>query len=60
MEAPRNNSIANRRDFIAKGLKVSFNGNGFEKIVSKVTGIEKSLGIYELSQFTPAGTWYTI
>lgn len=33
-----------------------FGEDGFEKIVSKVADIEKSLGIYELSQFTPAGT----
>ena len=26
---------------------------GFEKIVDQVAGLEKTLGIYELSQFTP-------
>src|SRR6266702_2139296 len=31
-----------------------FGEDGFEKIVDKVAGIEKRLGIYELSQFTPA------
>jgi hemerythrin-like domain-containing protein len=30
-----------------------FGNDGFETIVNKVAGIEKSLGIYELSQFTP-------
>lgn len=30
-----------------------FGKDGFEMIVSKVEGIEKTLGIYELSQFTP-------
>jgi hemerythrin-like domain-containing protein len=30
-----------------------FGEDGFEKIVSRVTDIEKLLGIYELSQFTP-------
>jgi hemerythrin-like domain-containing protein len=30
-----------------------FGENGFEKMVEKVSGIEKSLGIYELAQFTP-------
>jgi len=30
-----------------------FGQDGFEKIVSQVAGIEKKLGIYELSQFTP-------
>ena len=30
-----------------------FGEDGFEKMVDKVAGIEKQLGIYELSQFTP-------
>ena len=30
-----------------------FGEDGFEKMVDKVSGIEKKLGIYELSQFTP-------
>jgi hemerythrin-like domain-containing protein len=30
-----------------------FGEDGFESMVGKVAGIEKSLGIYELSQFTP-------
>jgi hemerythrin-like domain-containing protein len=30
-----------------------FGEDGFEKMVDKVAGIEKELGIYELSQFTP-------
>lgn len=30
-----------------------FGNDGFETMVDKVSGIEKSLGIYELSQFTP-------
>lgn len=30
-----------------------FGEDGFEKMVDKVASIEKSLGIYELSQFTP-------
>jgi len=33
-----------------------FGENGFETMVNKVAGIEKSLGIYELSQFTPSVT----
>ncbi|MDD5691749.1 MAG: hemerythrin domain-containing protein [Candidatus Omnitrophica bacterium] len=32
-----------------------FGENGFENIVKEVEDIEKSLGIYELSRFTPAG-----
>lgn len=31
-----------------------FGENGFERIVNKVAGIEKELGIYDLSQFTPS------
>ncbi len=30
-----------------------FGEHGFEKVVEEVTALEKSLGIYELSQFTP-------
>jgi hemerythrin-like domain-containing protein len=30
-----------------------FGNDGFETMVNKVAGIEKSLGIYDLSQFTP-------
>jgi hemerythrin-like domain-containing protein len=30
-----------------------FGEGGFEKIVDEVAGIEKRLGIFELSQFTP-------
>jgi hemerythrin-like domain-containing protein len=30
-----------------------FGEDGFEKMVDRVAGIERSLGIYELSQFTP-------
>ena len=30
-----------------------FGADGFEKMVNKVAGIEKRLGIYDLSQFTP-------
>lgn len=32
---------------------VLFGEHGFEKVVEEVTGLEKSLGIYQLSQFTP-------
>jgi hemerythrin-like domain-containing protein len=30
-----------------------FGGDGFERMVDKVAGIEKKLGIYDLAQFTP-------
>ncbi len=32
-----------------------FGEDGFEKMVNRVAGIEKSLGIYDLAQFTPRG-----
>jgi hypothetical protein len=31
-----------------------FGKEGFEKVVAEVAGLEKVLGIYELSRFTPA------
>ena len=30
-----------------------FGGEGFEKMVDRVAAIEKTLGIYDLAQFTP-------
>ena len=30
-----------------------FGADGFEKMVDRVAGIEKKLGIYDLAQFTP-------
>jgi hemerythrin-like domain-containing protein len=36
-----------------KKERALFGQDGFESIVEKVAGIEKSLGIYELAQFTP-------
>jgi len=30
-----------------------FGEDGFEKMVDQVAGLEKGLGIYDLSQFTP-------
>jgi hemerythrin-like domain-containing protein len=30
-----------------------FGGDGFEKMVDRIAGIEKTLGIYDLAQFTP-------
>jgi hemerythrin-like domain-containing protein len=32
-----------------------FGENGFEKVVDRVAAIEKTLGIYDLAQFTPKG-----
>jgi hypothetical protein len=31
----------------------TFGGDGFDMAVDKVTDLEKQLGIYDLSQFTP-------
>jgi hypothetical protein len=33
-----------------------FGEHGFEKMVSRVTDIEKKIGLFELSQFTPKVT----
>jgi hypothetical protein len=30
-----------------------FGDDGFEKMVDRVAGIERALGIYDLAQFTP-------
>ena len=30
-----------------------FGDDGFEKMVAKVAGLEKKIGIYDLAQFTP-------
>ena len=32
-----------------------FGADGFEKMVDRIAAIEKSLGIYDLAQFTPRG-----
>jgi len=34
-------------------MRESSGEEGFEKIVERVASIEKTLGIYDLSQFTP-------
>jgi hypothetical protein len=33
--------------------RIVVGADGFEKMVDRVAGIEKSLGIYDLAQFTP-------
>ena len=48
----RNEYDALGEDFEKKEHQL-FGDEGFEKMVDKVSGIEKSLGIYELAQFTP-------
>jgi hemerythrin-like domain-containing protein len=51
--------IVSRHEYDALGEEFEkkehalFGPDGFEKIVEKVAGIEKQLGIYELSKFTP-------
>ena len=38
---------------ISKGAFIRFGEEGFEKMVDRIAGIEKTLGIYDLVQFTP-------
>ncbi|MCC6359161.1 MAG: hemerythrin domain-containing protein [Phycisphaerales bacterium] len=47
------NEIAALGEDFEKKEHELFGDGGFEEIVEKVAGIEKELGIYELSQFTP-------
>ena len=48
----RNEYFSLGEDFEDKEHKL-FGEDGFESMVEKIAGIEKQLGIYELSQFTP-------
>jgi len=52
----RNIVSANTYDAVGEDFEKKehelFGDDGFEKIVDSVAAIEKSLGIYELSQFT--------
>src|SRR5205814_9855422 len=56
---PAFHSIVSRNEFDSLGEDFEkkedqlFGEDGFEKMVDKVASIEKSLGIYELAQFTP-------
>jgi hemerythrin-like domain-containing protein len=56
---PAFRSVISPKEFMALGETFEdkeeklFGKNGFEKIVDQVGGLEKQLGIYELSQFTP-------
>ena len=51
--------ITSRHEYAALGEEFEkketalFGEGGFEKIVENVAGIEKRLGIYDLSKFTP-------
>jgi hemerythrin-like domain-containing protein len=48
-----NNEYDSLGEEFEKNEQKLFGKDGFETMVNKVAGIEKSLGIYELSQFTP-------
>lgn len=56
---PALRSIVSEKEFHDMGEEFEdkeeklFGEGGFEKIVAQVAELEKSLGIYELSQFTP-------
>jgi hemerythrin-like domain-containing protein len=56
---PAFRSVISPKEFMALGEAFEdkeeklFGKNGFEKIVGQVADLEKRLGIYELSQFTP-------
>jgi hypothetical protein len=51
--------IVSKQEFGALGEEFEkkehalFGEDGFEKMVDRVASIEKTLGIYDLSQFTP-------
>jgi hemerythrin-like domain-containing protein len=56
---PAFRKIVSRHEYDSHGEEIEhnehklFGSDGFETMVNKVAGIEKSLGIYDLSQFTP-------
>jgi hemerythrin-like domain-containing protein len=56
---PAFHSVVSPREYDSLGEKFEehedklFGEHGFEKVVEQVAGLEKSLGIHELSQFTP-------
>jgi len=56
---PALRSIVSKQEFGALGEEFEkkehalFGDDGFEKIVDRVASVEKSLGIYDLAQFTP-------
>ncbi len=56
---PALHSIVSKKEYDSLGEKFEdqedklFGEHGFEKIIDQVAGLEKTLGIYELSQFTP-------
>ncbi len=58
---PAFRSVITPREFVTLGDKFEdkeqelFGKDGFEKIVVQVAGLEKQLGLFDLSQFTPKG-----
>jgi hemerythrin-like domain-containing protein len=56
---PALRQIVSKQEFDALGEDFEdkehqlFGEDGFEKIVDRIASIEKTLGVYELSQFTP-------
>ena len=56
---PAFQSVVSAKEYDSLGEKFEeqedklFGEHGFEKMVEQIAGLEKSLGIYELSQFTP-------
>jgi hypothetical protein len=56
---PAMRSVVSKHEFDALGEDFEkkehqlFGEDGFEQMVDRVAGIEKRLGIYDLSQFTP-------
>jgi hemerythrin-like domain-containing protein len=56
---PALRQIVSKQEFAALGEDFEkkehqrFGEEGFEKMVDRVAGIEKTLGIYDLAQFTP-------
>jgi hemerythrin-like domain-containing protein len=59
---PALHELVSRHEYDALGEEFEnkehqlFGGEGFQMMVDKIAGIEKGLGIYDLSQFTPAGS----
>jgi hemerythrin-like domain-containing protein len=58
---PALRSVVSKQEFDALGEDFEkkehqlFGQDGFEKMVDNVAGIERTLGIYDLAQFTPKG-----
>jgi hemerythrin-like domain-containing protein len=57
---PALHDIVSAKEYAALGERFEdrerklFGGDGFEKMVARVAGLEKELGLYDLNQFTPS------